>query len=675
MSVINAGNVQATLGVPEPQLSENLRRVFARLVDPNEDPLFVQNYVAAIRRTLSDDVDNQVPRHPPFTQSCLNAGMVKTLVAVLRQEWSSAHTPKIRYIAQYYASQALSYTLETGSVEERQRELNAMLQEGLFELCLRDLNHRLCTMSLVAVNMLSSLATEACLAETTSASTAADVIEAVCLYVLRGPEHITVQLLDPPTAWQTQIFAERGYKSMPKDPARWAPVLYGTAQESAIWAAQNILCSSPPRPRKFVLDILKRKPRVVDLLFDCAILERPAWYPETQVDSTACETLTLLFQWPSEFVPGVETMRVDRTRRAQEWKAMSQALTILTSRKGWAERLSEVWMRIDEEDMTKVQSQLNGQGKDKFALLNQHEVYRYRGTHHNAIPESAPLDRDFPTGKSRSTVLRLITTLTHAAESCGITNAQIESFLHIAYLGCRKVRPLEECNTNANVPLTVEHWEEMNRPPLWTTLANVPAEVVPVAPENALGPTALIRLYVILAQRKALDGIRALKKPPAGLMPFTSLSHIQQITHPDVVRRAIGVAQVRLLARLEYGRKTLAGRSSSDYLSSALAAFTSAGELAAALVAMDVYTDGVYKEEVRGARKQLVIAMGNASQMALNLRQYQRALHFAWAAVEAAENIPVDEGLDADVIKKNKRRVDHANIGIKQRGQPRRSDA
>lgn len=144
---------------------------------------------------------------------------------------------------------------------------------------------------------------------------------------------------------------------LPEVPAKRAaehvPRFYAMAQESALWTAHGLLCTSPPPSRKHCLDILKKRPEILDLLFDCAIIARPAWYPETQVDSIACEVIALLFQWPSHIVPGVSTPQ-DNVFRAQEWKAMTQIAAILTSRDEWCEKIIEVWMKIEEEDWREV---------------------------------------------------------------------------------------------------------------------------------------------------------------------------------------------------------------------------------------------------------------------------------------------------------------------------------
>jgi len=190
---------------------------------------------------------------------------------------------------------------------------------------------------------------------------------------------------------------------------------------------------------------------------------------------------------------------------------------------------------------------------------------------------------------------------------------------------------------------------------------------IAVAPQCVLGPTALVRLLVVLAQRNALGGIQTLKKAPTGLSPSTSLSQVQNITHPDIIRRIIKLSQSRILERTEQGRLRIKEKKDDADINLACSLFVSSAELAAAVVALDTYTEGVYAAEALGARKQLVIALGNASQMALNLEQYRRALHYGCGAVSAAEDIPAEECLDPAIIEKNQRRVDQANVRLRRR--------
>jgi len=41
---------------------------------------------------------------------------------------------------------------------------------------------------------------------------------------------------------------------------------------------------------------------------------------------------------------------MDATLKMPHWKALSHCLAILTSRKDWAEKIIDVWMKVEEED-------------------------------------------------------------------------------------------------------------------------------------------------------------------------------------------------------------------------------------------------------------------------------------------------------------------------------------
>ncbi|KAG1886923.1 uncharacterized protein F5891DRAFT_1223974 [Suillus fuscotomentosus] len=86
--------------------------------------------------------------------------------------------------------------------------------------------------------------------------------------------------------------------------------------------------------------------------------------------------------------------------------------------------------------------------------------------------------------------------------------------------------------------------------------------------------------------------------------------------------------------------------------------FMSAAELSAALVAFDDHTQGQYWKEVLGARTELALTLGNATEMAMREKHWQQAFYFG----PGAENIPAIEHLDANIIAENERHVEQARI-------------
>ncbi|KAG1769351.1 hypothetical protein EDD22DRAFT_869015 [Suillus occidentalis] len=636
---IALNNIEQVLNAREPELSQNLYKTLHEASRAKPRPN------GAIKLWFRKESQTRKSHDPLSFSSFWQRTFLGVVTSHLYAQTQSQ--PKERFIGQYHALEALAEFMQTGNLTERRMLLEDMKKHHVVNICLSHLSHPLCIFRQLAVHTLRVLANESVLGETLSATEASDIISAVCRFALDGPDFFIEGMRSPNTTWQSQIVM--GATDVPaKRAAEHVPRFYAMAQASALWTAHGLLCTSPPPSRKHCLDILKKRPEILDLLFDCAIIARPAWYPETRVDSIACEVIALLFQWPSHVVPGVSTPQ-DNIFRAQEWKAMTQIAAILTSRDEWCEKIIEVWMKIEEEDWREVRGWFDRVEVDYHASEPPDddaftEVFEYRGT-------------------SRVAMLRLVSTLSHAAESCGVTNAEIESLLRMAYIASRKVKNASELDhTKPEDRYTcTERNEEVFRRPMYTISLNMQVDApLQIADESIMGPTALARLLVVLAQRKAFDTIQGLKKAPNGLSSSTCLNHVQQITNPDVIRRFLKIALQRVKASMDKGRER-ARKSNNDY---AKAAFTSAAELSAALVAFDSHTQGQYSKEVLGARKELALALGNAAEMAIREKHWQQALYFGSGAVNAAENIAAGEQLDVSVIAKNKRRVEQARNGI-----------
>ena len=444
-------------------------------------------------------------------------------------------------------------------------------------------------------------------------------------------------------------------------------------QESIMLSACWFLRAYRPLACKDRLEILNANPELLDILFDCAILPRPTLFPTSIVCTLACEILSRLFQLPPYIVLGVSTS-IDSTLKTFDWKLLSKGLTILTSRKDWTEKIIEIWMRVEEEDYLKIQTSV-GFRSMYFTIasycidlacsneIHQGILKRCQRTVPLPMSPSIEVRPHMPSGEGlpspflgliRVAILRLISTLTHAAESCGMTNTEVESLLRIAYTACRRISPKEECRSSAEHLLHAERTVEDKDVPIATLEGDGPMFIF--GSERILGPVALTRLLVVLAQRKALDTIQTLKKPPKGLSSYTSLHHLQQITHPAVIRRFLTIALRRVMELTSEGRSGFTERryDHAKYL------FTSSAELAAALVAFDTHTEGQYSDHIRGARKELVIALSNASATTLRAKEYSETQIFAFNAIGAAENIPTIEGLDRNVVEKCRKRIQEA---------------
>ena len=157
----------------------------------------------------------------------------------------------------------------------------------------------------------------------------------------------------------------------------------------------------------------------------------------------------------------------------------------------------------------------------------------------------------------------------------------------------------------------IERAEELFRSPLYTIFTNNNVEAPEqVADESVLGPIALIRLLVILAKRGTLVTIPQWTQLPSGTSSSTSIGQVKQITNPDIIQKFLVLALKRVAARKETGHERLR-EGEVEY---AHAAYTSAAELAAAIIAFNDVTQHRFAQNTRGVYKELVLCLGNASE-------------------------------------------------------------
>ncbi|EIW76625.1 hypothetical protein CONPUDRAFT_168452 [Coniophora puteana RWD-64-598 SS2] len=556
--------------------------------------------------------------------------------------------------------------LMLGDQRQRKALADQLVAHNIIGTCLSYVRREHFSLRQKAADLLRALTTDYVLTGKLSPTVASDLFEALCSMSLEYPERWSEYFAGKKTRFECQLHSKlEGASDDAKKGSKVGAYVFGLAQENALRASHGLTMLGAPAPQKFCLEMLKRRPHIIDLLFDCAILQRSPAFPHAQVNPMALEALCILFQWPRFTVPGVSPS-TDRALLISDTKSLSQALQILTTRKGWASNLVETWTHNEEEkwSLYKVEAMCKSM-VEEYGPNQQPAEDAYR---------QATLHRD----KSRIYTLRLIITLTHFSESCGVTNAELMSFLRIAYEASHKI---SESPWDVNGP-RAEGSSTAEALPVWHDRCDPPpifAETIRVfVSEQHIGPTALVRLLAVLAQRKALSGIQTLKKPPPGLSQTTTLAHVQQITHPDVIRRIIAISNGRLDRSLESGRllMTQDPRKSPeeqpfphDYIcvaddlpkeESACSGFLNAAELAAALVALDTHTGGAYAPEICGARKKLVIALGNAAEMALRLAKYRYAYSYALGAVTSAENVPLEANLSPEVVVKNRRRLEVA---------------
>ncbi|KAH7910958.1 hypothetical protein BJ138DRAFT_1151737 [Hygrophoropsis aurantiaca] len=613
---IAINNIKNVLSSDDPQV---LTRLFNKLLEPNQDPAFLVNYTAAIRLELQKDRTGELG-YSTFGQRCIDAGLVKAMLTLTTLSPYAIGAPKERYISQYRALEAVTDLMLSGDLTQRKALLDQMLKYDIVGICLRKLDHHLCIHRYQAVKTLQILSRDSFLGDKVSPSTMSDIMIAMCKLCLEGPKVYVDGLSSNSTAWQMEILLDKpGFQILPTKASKYGYRFYAVTQEAALWVAHGLLCTSPPPSRKACHEIIKKNPVLLDLLFDCAIIPRPESYPETHVDSIACQVISLLFQWPFHIVPGVST-NMDGTFKAQDWKFMSLSFKLLVDRDEWVEKIIEVWMKIEEEDYSKIQQLFDEAKKVYFAFGPQDE---------NSLPQVFSAR-----GTSRIAILRLLASLSHAVDSCGISNPAIESLLRIAYQGSHKIPVLGDSASQKDRYANIERTKEIFGCPRYTRNPSAADFPEHIAEESVLGPTALANLLGVLARRTGLETIQG----------------------PEVISRFLKIALQRIKTQADEGRTWVKEGS----FHRARLAFTSAAELAAALVALDRNTKGQYAEAMKGVRKELVLALGNASEMALRTKEFHRALSFGLGAVSVAETIQPTEGLDPSIISKNKRRVEQA---------------
>lgn len=91
--------------------------------------------------------------------------------------------------------------------------------------------------------------------------------------------------------------------------------------------------------------------------------------------------------------------------------------------------------------------------------------------------------------------------------------------------------------------------------------------------------------------------------------------------------------------------------------------FNPGAELNYCLLALDAACGGQWTENIAGARKELVLCLGNAAEMSIRLRQHEAALVLAVAADAAAKEAAAGE-IEAATLEKNKRRIETAAKGV-----------
>ncbi|THH30608.1 hypothetical protein EUX98_g3578 [Antrodiella citrinella] len=466
----------------------------------------------------------------------------------------------------------------------------------------------------------------------------ADAIEKCLDWVLAGPDATAQELLDPKKAWQSQMMLDK-FNIPPSVASKYGKRYFAIAQENAMWAVFGFVSRSPIPSRQFFLQLLQHKPALIDKLLDCANLPVPEWYPESQVDGIACESLAVLFQFPLRSVPGysLPVEGASRAERDKDHQATLDALKIFLSRPEWRSKLLGIWTKIEKTSYQDIFHYFRVASEEYYAAIRP-TMDTYEGVANNR-------------GQCRIAFLRLAASLALVED---IKDQDLLSLLRPAYLAAQKWQMIDENSDTEERLLFFERGEEICRSPLWVVecgLDEEPTEQIPQ--EMTIGPITLVRVLLRLAQRGLLKQAQTWTVLPSGCDSSTGLAQIKQITSPAVLNKLLSVSVKRVTARRELGQS----RAPKGDHWHTRSAYVPAAELASVLVQFDKDTNREHSVSIKGARKELVLCLNLAADVSMKLRQYEPAMGFSAGAVAAIENASPADAIPSDMLARIKRRI------------------
>lgn len=621
------------------------------LVDPKSHFVIVYNYVVVIRRRFlgrSEEIvyDRSLAGFNKFEKVAIQSGVVEALFELAKR----AGTTKDAANRSWCAADALWKLMMLGNPEEKQRLLKRFLDCGVIDFCLWGArNAPLISHRHVAMDGLRNLAFECFLEKHLSLEKISEIIRSCCECVLEGHEHWVKQARDPTTTWQSMYFfgADKSQAS-PNKAAQFAPRYYATFQSSAMWTVNQLVCSHPLPEQTWYNDLMKYDPKVLDLLLECTNVPRSPWLADIDVDVRAVWSLVLLVNLSTEMMPGLPVEVADE--RVEEringrWRALMEGVGILVSRPRWHQTLVDVWTRLDKEDVNEL----------RRMLIEAPQKY------HAQLPFDAEDLEDIVKGRAMAklALLRLMSTIALASDcNENIWSEELLSLLPLAHATCQIDLALYTGAPRDSLGFIEAHTLLFHKPVIEKVHGPVDyEEILQVNTIFVTGPTCHFRLLVGLAKRGVLGLIPTWKDLPSGLSVPGGLEALKQITSDEEIKRCILVAiqamvTHRLAANEQFRAKARIPLARFQYWTIA--------QLAAAVVEFDEVTGGKYHEAAIGARKELVINLGNAAEMSLGQAYFDRALVFSSAAVKYEARCSGRDEIETSLAQKNVRRVRRA---------------
>ncbi|KAK7685472.1 hypothetical protein QCA50_011336 [Cerrena zonata] len=634
-------NVDFMFNGPPSLVRPFVTKLLVKLHKPNVPDVFALCYFRHMKVNWEHDTYRLHQRGgwTRVQQIFVDCGIIETLLHYTQHESSTQD----RDLAGYHALDCIQHFILAGSTAERCQLFEQLMAHNFLGVCIDKIdNSPLIVHRGAAANCLRFCINHCPLAKSLSAARTAEALEKFCQWTILGSDRDAEELQRPDKIWQTQLLS--GQLMLPRYATKYARRISGMKAEHYMFGSHALLCRSPPPSREFILDVVTHRPNIFDLFFECGLTPRPPWYPETDVDSAAIEILALLMQFPLTTIPCLDIPLEGNHK--DEYKSdvdtSIKIIQVFVSRPNWAQRLIDVWSKYEHEEIAIVERLLSRVSQDWYAAAPPED---------DAIVEV--MERR---GTIRIATLRIIANATYANE---IKDSDLLSLARIAYLACQKVKSQEEVMISAD-PDDICVWQERNQEILRVPLAGTDREdvdeVALIPREATIGPIALIRVLTCLAERGLLDQSQSWTQLPEGTSPSVTLANLKQITSPPIIKKILTIAVKRASAYREIGRQ----RVQSNAYHRALLAYVPAAELSCCLLEFDRVTGRKYSREIRGARKELVLCLGNAAEMSRRKDRKEDFLRFAVAANQYAKDALPEEGITGDLIVKNGRRLAEA---------------
>ena len=142
-----------------------------------------------------------------------------------------------------------------------------------------------------------------------------------------------------------------------REAVKYAPRRYGILQENLFYSIMDLVSPLPVRKKTAVLELLRKRPKILSQMLAIASEPRPPWYPETETYSIAAECFNSLVNLPMDRVPGVPlSVEGDSQQEIdEEWTAALEILRMVTTIPGWIKKIYAMWDRVETESWMAVQ--------------------------------------------------------------------------------------------------------------------------------------------------------------------------------------------------------------------------------------------------------------------------------------------------------------------------------